>query len=612
MKTAYTPSLIVKKDLSYSIPLYQRLFEWNSENIEILLDDLYRAFKSNPDEDYHIGLLTATSGGDLVDGQQRFTVLTLLGCILQDEKYDSRWSLFLNPDSPRLKFQSRPQDAIYLKQIMNDGIDNFIGTYVNPKMQNALDTISKTMAGIDDAEKHPFASFMYDHISFFISELPSKYSPRDLNKYFERINSTGKNLEHHEILKVKLLRNLDGDITPLLKLWNMISEVDSELLHIRKHRNETESEFLQRRIAILNSDLGTIIRNGYINGISCNPSYDEQPSVSIRRIQLSEVSPKKEGMVIRNSKSLLSFPIILLLTLYWKIKEDDKIAITSLRDFFNPANLLETFEKYMPYQGPGMNKSEISDFMLRLLRARLVLDYCFVRLSEYGYSLEMASEESESGKSLIMLESMLFVSSNRYSYYKWFTVLMGAIKTKFPSETELFEILKSHDDENNPLEEYGKLTYGADIRYWFWRLDFYIWSNRHRLFKDNPEALQVAEKYRFVRNRSIEHVAPQHPLQNSSLQWENTDSDYKLRDSFGNLVMISNSLNSALKNQPYEVKKAHVQAYVNGSITGTIESLSLFLINSRYDRWDKERIIEYGRKAYNMLAESYNKSINPD
>ena len=605
MKTAYTPSLIVQKDSSFSIPLYQRLFEWNTDNIEILLDDLYRAFKSNPDEDYHIGLLTATSGGDLVDGQQRFTVLTLLGCILHDEKYDSRWYQFLNPDSPRLKFQSRPQDAIYLKQIMKDGIDNYSGTYVNQKMQNALDTISKIMAGIDDTEKRPFASFMYEHISFFISELPSKYSPRDLNKYFERMNSTGKNLEHHEILKVKLLRNLDGDITPLLRLWNKIAEVDTVLLHIRKHRNETEAEFHQRRLAVLKSDLETIIRNGYINGISRNPSSDEIASVSIRQIQLSEVSPKKEGMVVRNSKSLLSFPIILLLTLYWKIKEDATTTIASLKDFFNPANLLDTFERYLPYQGSGMNKSEILDFMTRLLKVRLVLDYCFVRASEYGYSLDMTSEESESGKSLIMLESMLFVSLNRYSYYKWFTVLMESIKTEFPSETELFEILKDYDDESNPLEEYGNLTYGADIRYWFWRLDFYIWSNRFHLFKDNPEALQVAEKYRFVRNRSIEHVAPQHPLQNSSLQWEDTDSDDRLRDSFGNLVMISNGLNSALKNQPYEVKKAHVQAYVNGSMTGTIESLSLLLINSLYDKWDKGRIKEYGQKAYDMLIKSY-------
>lgn len=605
MKTPYTPARIVKENISYTIPLYQRLFEWDSDNVTILLDDLYRAFKTNPDEDYHIGLLTATSGGDLVDGQQRFTVLTLLGCILKDEVYDARWAQFARSESPRLRFQSRPLDTIYLKQVISDGIENIVRDYVNVKMQNALETISKIMGGIDDAEKRPFASFMYDHISFFIAELPSKYSPRDLNKYFERMNSTGKNLEQHEILKVKLLRNLDGDISPLLKLWNRIAEVDNELIHIRKHHNETEPEFKQRRTAILNSDLDIIIRDGLINGICTSQNADETSSMTIRHIQPSETPPKRNGMVVRESKSLLQFPIILLLTLYWKIKDDARVEIPSLRDFFNPAHLLETFEKYLPNQGPEMSKSDISDFMSRLLKARLILDYCFVRSSEYGYSLGMAEEESDYGKSLMMLESMLFVSSNRYTYYIWFTALMESIKTEFPSEEALYEILKKHDDETNPLVEYEKLTYGAEIRYWFWRLDLYIWKNRHELFKNDHNALQVAENYRFVRNRSIEHIAPQHPLQNSSLQWDETQSDKKMRDSFGNLVMISNSLNSSLKNQPYEVKKAHVQAYTNGSMTGTIESLSLLLINTLYDTWDKETIKEYGLKSYNILADSY-------
>lgn len=446
---------------------------------------------------------------------------------------------------------------------------------------------------------------MFDHMSFFVSELPDKYSPRELNRYFERMNSTGKNLEQHEILKVKLLRNLDGNLSPLMKLWNKIAEVDSELIRIRKHRNETESELKARREAILNSDVYAAINNGWVNGIATTHDRDESSHKSIREIQPSEIQPAKDGAIIRNSKSLLSFPIILLLTLYWKIEDDKKYRIESLRDFFNPANLLETFARYLPYEGQSTSPAEISDFMSRLLKARVVLYYCFVRLSEYGYSLEMVTEESEYGKNLLMLESMIFVSSNRYTYYKWFYELMNYVKTTFPSEKHLFEILKAHDDENNPLVEYDKLTYGADIRYWFWRLDFQIWRNRSELFKDNPEALQVAEKYRFVRNRSIEHVAPQQPLQNSSLQWTETDEDDKLRNSFGNLVMISNGLNSALRNQPYEVKKAHVQAYVNGSMTGTIESLSLLLLNSTYDTWDKQKIEDFGAKTYDLLRSSY-------
>lgn len=176
---------------------------------------------------------------------------------------------------------------------------------------------------------------------------------------------------------------------------------------------------------------------------------------------------------------------------------------------------------------------------------------------------------------------------------------------EIPDADELFAILKKHDDGNNHLPPYDALSYGAEIRYWFWRLDFYIWLHREQLFENNPEALKVAENYRFVRARSIEHVAPQHPLKESALQWEDTAEDETLRNCFGNLVMISNGLNSALKNQSYEIKRAHVESYVQSSLLGTIESLSLLLLNSMYDRWDKEKIKEYGKLTYGYLEKSY-------
>ena len=39
-----TPKDIVQQELLYSIPIYQRLFEWDTENIITLLDDLKRQF----------------------------------------------------------------------------------------------------------------------------------------------------------------------------------------------------------------------------------------------------------------------------------------------------------------------------------------------------------------------------------------------------------------------------------------------------------------------------------------------------------------------------------------------------------------------------------------
>lgn len=77
----YTPNEIAKDNMLYTIPLYQRLFEWNTENIVTLLEDLKKKFEHRDEKDdyYYIGMLTSTKNNELVDGQQRFTVMMLLG-----------------------------------------------------------------------------------------------------------------------------------------------------------------------------------------------------------------------------------------------------------------------------------------------------------------------------------------------------------------------------------------------------------------------------------------------------------------------------------------------------------------------------------------------------
>ena len=63
----YTPQTIVKEDLCFSIPLYQRLFEWDEDNIIQLLHDLLKSFENSRDEDYFVGMLTSAEN-QLVDG----------------------------------------------------------------------------------------------------------------------------------------------------------------------------------------------------------------------------------------------------------------------------------------------------------------------------------------------------------------------------------------------------------------------------------------------------------------------------------------------------------------------------------------------------------------
>lgn len=624
----YTPCTI--NDAEYSIPLYQRLFEWGSENVAQLLDDLQSAFEKyihissstiseiDPTEgDYYIGMLTSTvadKSGEklyLVDGQQRFTVMTLIGCVLQSYARDSWRKFLLYREKPRLSFISRKSDELYLIKLINQEYD-YEGELVNYKMKEAIKTVRDYMDKYK-GDKEAFANYIYNHLSFFISELPEKYGVQELNKYFERMNSSGKDLEHHEILKVKILSKLDGNVSLYMQLWNKIADVDTILLRKKEYQKESEDEYNARKNKVLMSSLTDIEASPeLINNLKDEDNKDALP---IKNIGIRNKKPQDfSNNHFNGSKSVLRFPQLLLLTLflYLKNKKGDEFS-PKLEDFFNQNKLLETFQTHLPFEGGDVNKECLKEFFEHLLHYRVAMDVCFVRSLEYGYSLDMnLPEDNKDLRELMMFESFLYVSSSNLTYYRWFGWLMAYVMNnkRIPNAKVLFLELKKQTDSLNKLPEYSKLHFGEEIRYWFWRLDFYIWQHRYELFKSEEDAsyLDIAENYVFIRNRSIEHIAPQHPKTESKLQWSESEDDNALLNSFGNLVMISQCLNSALSNSSYEEKKAHVESYFN-SVNGTIESLKLLMVYKDFSTcWSKDNIPLHGEKMYSFLKDD----ITPD
>lgn len=207
----YTPQLIVEnKDyLCFNIPLYQRLFAWGESQVYGLLYDMKEHFsKTGKEEPYYLGMLSCIARGnvyDLIDGQQRFTVMTLLALVLR--KYDERWNKFLD-EGKRLHFVARPKDQEYLL----DSIRNVVGQVDEPnkKMQSAINLAEEFVKKDfqSDEDRLFFATNVFERLSFFFSVLPNEYlnDPMSLNKYFEAMNAGGKGLEQHEILKVQLMR----------------------------------------------------------------------------------------------------------------------------------------------------------------------------------------------------------------------------------------------------------------------------------------------------------------------------------------------------------------------------------------------------------------------
>ncbi|GAA9400808.1 DUF262 domain-containing protein [Helicobacter pylori] len=81
---------ILKDELYYQIPIYQRPYQWTEENCEKLLDDLFFNYEDDRDSDYFCGslVLIAISEDskaktyDIVDGQQRLSTFILLAKVL--------------------------------------------------------------------------------------------------------------------------------------------------------------------------------------------------------------------------------------------------------------------------------------------------------------------------------------------------------------------------------------------------------------------------------------------------------------------------------------------------------------------------------------------------
>lgn len=604
----YTPKKVVESNSFFSIPLYQRLFEWNKDNVIQLLDDLKKAHENGTD--YYIGMLTATTDGNkfqLVDGQQRMTMLFLMAYVLQD--YYNEWQKFLHiNNNPRIYFTSRKYDNAFISDLITHS--NYSDSYYsNYKMCIAIDSIRQYFEGLNDAKK--IAKYIYEQLRFFISDLPTNYTTRDLNKYFERMNSSGKSLENHEILKVKMLSKIsvkDDNISFFMQLWNLISDIDVAIIH--KREKEDVKDFIERKNRVIGATIDDIINNPQLIDNLKREDYLDGEKIK----DLTETGQKPHSNTTNHfigSRCVLRFPQLLLQTLYYfkkKRKENDFSPV--IDDFFNQNNLLSTFQKYLPYEGNNINVDDIKEFFITLLHCRVILDVCFVRTLDYGYMLDMnLSEDDKNLKHLLMYESMLYVSSSNVSNYRWFGTIIDAVVengNKIPEVNYLLEKLKMSDERTVP--NYENLCFGKDIRYWFWRLDYCIWEKRETLFKNDPNYLEIANNYVFIRNRSIEHVAPQKPENDSLIKWGDSEEDKNIMNSFGNIVMISQGLNSTLHNKSFEVKKAHVESYCKRAKTGSIESLKLLMIYKDFNdkQWNKESIEEHGKQMYEILLSCNN------
>ena len=575
----YTPEKIVEEKLYFSIPLYQRLFSWGEEQVKGLLFDLKNHFETDNDNGtpYYLGMLSCIISGnhyDLIDGQQRFTVMTLLAIVLRD--YYKEWDGFLD-EGKRLRFISRTKDNEYLAAVIHRQAEVFDP---NRKMKEGIELISDFMVSefSSDDMREAFAKSVFHRMSFFFSELPPSYAnnPASLNKYFEAMNAGGKGLEQHEILKVRLMQGEENK-EHLTRIWNAVCDLNRPV--IKRDEENLDRQKYERAIELC--------RNQRFNEAFnlCESSYDSEDNNEIGDIE-AEQQDFKQSYTETGERSLITFPEFLMMVI------DIYLNLSGSYTFYRN-ELLKIYDShYIP---------DKQDFYNQLLFYRLLLDYYIVYKEgdEIANKYDIIFKEGSSAEALKQYQSMLYVSQT--PFYNWLKPVLERLHNEPAQNTDnLLLWIKEIDNSLHTLpKDVSEMTYDKGIdRYWFWRLDYYLWERKEDYF-DSEEDRQIVDEYVFRANRSIEHLHPQHQENNDV--WNDDDIH-----SFGNLAMISQSFNSQQSDDPVTVKFARIMDQAHNHALQSIKMYLMYLDAEKSPSgWKVDIKNDHQAKMYELLVKSY-------
>lgn len=230
-KGSFINDFIDKNLRQYSIPVYQRNYEWSAEQCEKLFEDILQAHELDR---YHFtgsvvySLLKTENKIDyyvIIDGQQRLTTIYILIKALidvaeTDAEKETLTSVLFNvdkfkkydiDDSSKLKLKPIKSDNKQLLFLMSnqvDKMDKSSGIYKN------YDLFCRLIKSALEKDEHLTIERIYDgieHLSCAMIKLEEEEKGKE-QEIFERINSTGVPLNlADKIRNFVLMTDIDQD-----------------------------------------------------------------------------------------------------------------------------------------------------------------------------------------------------------------------------------------------------------------------------------------------------------------------------------------------------------------------------------------------------------------
>ncbi|MFW1995524.1 DUF262 domain-containing protein [Acinetobacter guillouiae] len=644
-------SLLENKQ-KYFIPMYQRNYAWGEQEIDQLILDIQDYQHKN--QKYYIGTLVVfeRSNGsyEIIDGQQRFTTLTLLAiCLKRLSKQgkivlDMSWFNQFNLD-----FESRPKSSLTFQALLRgDHLQHLKSSEYNADLVQGFELLQRAIQKIIKlGDLSGFCKYLFENVIITQVLVPKD---TNLNHYFEVMNNRGEQLEKHEILKAKLLSILDqieneadktSSMTLFTSIWNATANMER---YVQYGFSTTQ------RDVIFGKDWGDFVpetASSLLEIFSKNVESQEQASLKSNFQSISEMLKQvPERIKNKDTKeekperfnSIINFPNFLLQVLQiWlsQTKRNEKVAL-------DDKQLIDQFEKYILLKGQENQEHErvienVKGFMFTLLKCKFMFDQYIVKrdystdhddwsikkLKRYensgSYVNTLDADSSEITQKILLLMTAFHVSTPTLSYKYWlngalywlyqdkdksvsdYFIALQHLARKFifqrylnEKQIDYFDLIYGNQTIDDFKIDQFKLSFGSiENNFVFNYLDFLIYCDAEN---SNDK---VIKNFKFTQRSSVEHFYAQ--------QVEVVDDklDDKILHSLGNLCLISSSKNSSIGNRLPSAKRDYFMHEIN---KGKIDTLKLYRMIQMLEEekvWKKEQIEKHEKAMLALFKSDY-------
>jgi len=587
---------------------------------------------------------------DLIDGQQRFTTLWLISKFLNSGGLEQFTYINRSENDKTNIFDCRLHFSVrdFANKYFSN--HNYILTNSENEELKAISSAEKTIETyfnndskeIENINLNKLAEYIFKNIRLIATEMPIN---TDENKVFEAMNNRGVQLQQHEILKSRLLHRLqqDPDREKYAMIWDACSVMDEYVeKSLKDIANFTWGELFPDKVAE-NEDKYEEVPIDILPKLK---AFEEKGNpINLLNIinddkfltTKDDSNEDKTQYSSEQVRSIITFPMLLLHTLrIFQFKNSNNLKVLESAEV-KEKNLIKIFED--AFKNETLNDENIvADFFKLLWQVRVRFDKYVIKWvtnpdsnheethlikklykSKYKETISIRRVSPDANEQFALLQSMLYHSQELITQY-WLTPFLNKMLEDNVDETILFKYLRRLDNEmfcnertvmlkelsfsmltKNDMEMCGDIDFVTSIlnlkngtkfaSYWFYKLDFILWMSRKEpVFNKDNDLNKLWENYKMTAKNSVEHICPQTKnLYDSDLVYEESDLEEVKKqklDDFGNLVLLTSSMNSEYSNKMFAVKRTE---FTNKKRLDSLKSYLIFENNN----WNYKNMVAH-------------------